>query len=210
MEAYGTEQRASNRNGSQNGSRASQSEGRDEIYLQMGRKLEDLPLPDSLGDSTHARVRRRPTGAELWCLGRVSETGGSGLVERAKLTATDLRQWEAWVSMTRFTTSQYRRRRTRPRTRAPTPTRYRTHSTDMEQGGRWVRRTARRPRWRQGSPVKRSVDALIRKNDESPCLRYRGRMAPDADPLTALLDTGDLTLARPMRAGLVIVQYARG
>ena len=41
-------------------------------------------------------------------------------------------------------------------------------------------------------------------------LRYRGRLTPDADPLTALLDTGDLTLARPMRAGLVIVQYARG
>lgn len=68
-------------------------------------------------------------------LGRVSETDGSGLVERAKLMATDLRQWKAWVSMTRLTTSQYRRRRTRPRTHAPTPAHQRTHSTDMEQGG---------------------------------------------------------------------------
>ena len=51
--------------------------GRDEIYLQMGRKLEDLPLPNRLGDSTHARVRRRPTGAELWCWDEFQRPAGA-------------------------------------------------------------------------------------------------------------------------------------
>jgi hypothetical protein len=41
-------------------------------------------------------------------------------------------------------------------------------------------------------------------------LRYSGRLRPDADPLTAMFDTGYLTLAEPLRARLVIVQYARG
>ena len=62
-------------------------------------------------------------------------------------------------------------------------------------------RAPRRTRWH----TCRSHGRLHRFRE----LRYRGRLTPDADPLTALLDTGDLTLARPLRAGLVIVQYQR-
>ena len=63
-------------------------------------------------------------------------------------------------------------------------------------------RAPRRTRWH----TCRSHGRLHRFHE----LRYPGRLVPDADPLTALLDTGDLRLARPFRAQLVIVQYARG
>lgn len=107
-------------------------------------------------------------------LERVSETGGSSLVERAKTMATDLRQWKAWgfhdtLHDKPIPPPPHTATHTRTNTNTPPHTQH-----GFGAGGRGRRRGLPDGLAGQGSPEDRSTPFTSRKNDESHCYPHPG------------------------------------